>query len=78
MCNFFSSLDSETRNADDALSVESRIGEQKPVKRGKGRPPKNASSVDALEQTLRVRTSFVGIFFPNFTRISIHVVILCG
>lgn len=55
----FSSFENETRNADDALSNESRIGEQKPVKRGKGRPPKNASSVDALEQTLRVRIFLV-------------------
>ncbi|XP_065220664.1 chromatin remodeling regulator CECR2-like isoform X2 [Planococcus citri] len=51
------SIESESRNADDALSIESRIGEHKPIKRGKGRPPKNASSFDAFdivaEQTLR-------------------------
>lgn len=56
----FSSLDNETRNAEDTLSMESRIGEHKTVKRGKGRPPKNASAFDALdivtEQTLRVST----------------------
>lgn len=53
-----SSMENEVRNADDSLSIESRLSEHKPVKRGKGRPPKNASTFDALdiitEQTLRV------------------------
>lgn len=59
----FSSIESESRNADDAMSIESRIGEHKPIKRGKGRPPKNASAFDALdiiaEQTLRVRKRYI-------------------
>lgn len=41
-----------------SLNLDSRILEHKPVKRGKGRPPKNASTFDAFdivaEQTLRV------------------------
>lgn len=69
----FSSLENETRNADDALSIESRLGEQKPVKRGKGRPPKNASNVDALEQTLRVSTFLRKNFFRDMFSTSVSI-----
>lgn len=78
----FSSLDNETRNAEDTISMESRIGENKTVKRGKGRPPKNASAFDALdivtEQTLRVSTiqysKLSSLAFKSANLINIRVV----
>lgn len=54
----FSSTEVATHTVEVSLNIDSRILEHKPVKRGKGRPPKNASTFDAFdivaEQTLRV------------------------